>query len=383
LTAQLADALRNAVKRRTLARLGKPGVLLSGGADSRVCVFGAETPEKVSCYTLFDEPNEELATARRIVAAAGAAHTPLPRDADYYALNAENSIRIAGGMWSFVDTHYTGMIPRFSAEKLGTVMTGCYVDYMLKGLAANRQHRRLFGRVLPLYDFAPFNFQFYSEHQPVAEPWQTQLQQRWQNRFPAHLRENYAANRLALEDLRLRPLAREADAAGRGILWRTLPWDPPIADTEVLAVFEKMSPASKVNGIVFGRAVAEVCGAAGRSIANNNYGTPVGASEQQRTAWFLWAVAKRKVRRALGLAPVRGGAVSTGSWPVWEYYLGHSPTVAQWWADVAPGERARFTGWLGEDPWKKSPAEAAEADAMQMARVLTLQRWLRQRGLTA
>ena len=159
LTTQLAEAFRRAVKRRTLARLGKPGVLLSGGADSRVCVFGAETPAAVSCYTLYDEPNEELATARRIAAAAGAQHTALQREPDYYALHADNSIRLVGGMWSLVDTHYTGMIPQLAAENLGTILTGCYADYMFKGLMFNRRHRLLFGRVLPLYDFAPFNFE--------------------------------------------------------------------------------------------------------------------------------------------------------------------------------------------------------------------------------
>ena len=382
MTGRLADALHRAVRRRTLTRLGRPAVLLSGGADSRTVAFGAEDPTQVVCFTLFDEPNEELKTAHRIAVAAGAQHVPLQRDTDYYARNAEESVRISGGMWSLVDTHYTGMIPQLSAQGIGSLLTGCYADYMFKGLMFNRQFRLLFGRALPLYDFAPFDFSFYIQKAPLRAAWQERVRERQCHRFPQALRNGDDGARLAIEDLRLRPLAREADVAGRSILLRTLPWDHLLSDTDILRVYERMSAELKLNGIVFGRAVAELCGPAGRAIPNNNYRTPVGASETERALWFLAAVLKRKVRRALGTERKRGGAVTTGSWPEWSYYLAHSPAVTQLWSEPKSSERELFTDWLGQDPWSLSQHDWARQDALQFARLLTLRIWLRERRIS-
>lgn len=377
----LSDALRGAVRRRTLARLGRPGVLLSGGADSRAAVFGAESPQKVACFTLYDEPNEELITAQRIAKAAGAAHSALQREPDYYLRHAEKSVRISGGMWSLVDSHYTGMIPRLTGENLGSLLTGCYVDYMLKGLSFNRRHRQLLGRALPLYELSDFDFWFYTQRMTLAAAWEKQVLQRMGDRYPDSLQGDALTARLALEDQRLRPLAREADAAGRLILWRTLPWDPPIVDNAILEVFGRMPVSAKLNGIAFGRAVARICGVRGDGIPNNNYGTPVGASEAKRQFWFLWAVAKRKLERVTSFNQRTPGYV-TGSWPAWSQYLASSPTAAQIWADVRADERERFGDWLGSDPWQSSLEQWAARDATGFARIITLKLWLRLRGVT-
>jgi hypothetical protein len=170
--------------------------------------------------------------------------------------------------------------------------------------------------------------------------------------------------------------------AGRSILLRTLPWDHLLSDTDILRVYERMSAELKLNGIVFGRAVAELCGPAGRAIPNNNYRTPVGASETERALWFLAAVLKRKVRRALGTERKRGGAVTTGSWPEWSYYLAHSPAVTQLWSEPKSSERELFTDWLGQDPWSLSQHDWARQDALQFARLLTLRIWLRERRIS-
>lgn len=377
----LAAAMIKAVRRRTLPRLGRSVVLLSGGADSRCILFGAQDPAKILGFTLFDEPNEELATARKLAATAGAAHHPVQRDPDYYAANADESLRIAGGMWSAVDAHYTGAAAAIRALDPGTVLTGCYADYMFKGLLLNRRYRTLLGRNLPLFKLAPFASDYYQSVVQLAGAWQARVDERLLTRFPADLRENYADRRLMVEDLRLRPLSREPDSSGRLFLWRTMPWDHLLSDTDILDVYGRLSPEMKLNGIVFGQAVGRVIGPAARRIPNNNYGTPVDASEFERAAWFLWAVLKRKVRRATGRESTVPRLATSGSWPNWSYYVANSPVLARLWAGPSDAERKLFSDLLGRDPWQMTMADWGRADAMLFMRLFSARLWLRQRNL--
>ena len=382
---ELADALTHAVRLRTNRRLGPAAVLLSGGADSRAMLFGAEFPESVTCFTLFDQPNAELDTARALAAAAGARHEALQRAPDYYAEHAERAVRISAGMWSIVDAHYTGVVDRLAHPRFGSVLTGCYADYLLKGLSFNRRHRLLFGRALPVYEFAPFSPAYYHAHAVLREPWQRGVDARLSERYPQALRERYPASALELESLRLRPLSREADASGRSILWATTPWAPVFADQIFLDVYQRIPAADKLNGILFGKSVARMTGDRARGIANSNFGTPVGASERVRIAAFLVAVGRRKLRRLGGLEPSRSAyeaqTHTTGSWPNWRAYLAASPMIARLWEAPSAAERELFADLLGQDPWRSSVQAWAAQSPLLFARILTSRLWLRQRGL--
>jgi asparagine synthase (glutamine-hydrolysing) len=376
---ELAAALRHAARRRTLPRLGRPAVMLSGGADSRAILYGADDPSRVLCFTMYDEPNAELATASRLARVAGAEHIALPRSPDYYGETAADAVRIAGGMWSIADSHYLGFVPTFAAHNPGTVLTGCYADYMFKGLAFNRGYRSFLGRNLPLRNLAPFDFQFYHPHVRLGAGWQAKVTSRLELRFPAALRSDYARNALAIESIRIRPFIREADAIARTTLWRTLPWDPFLADSDVLQAYGRLSVDQKLNGEVFGRAVGRVIGPAARRIPNNNYGSRVDASHLNRVARFAAASAARKVGRVLGRATDEWKLATTGSWPNWRYFVAHSPSLAALWADPAPDERALFTDFLGRDPWATPIRQWAVEDHMLYLRLITVRIWLRQR----
>jgi asparagine synthase (glutamine-hydrolysing) len=121
---RLADALTSAVRKRTLPRLSKVAVMLSAGADSRAALFAACIPNEVSCFTFYDEPNEELRGAKALAAAAGARHVGYERNRDYYIENASEAVRVSGGMWSVESAHSTGFIRAIAKQSFGTVMTG-------------------------------------------------------------------------------------------------------------------------------------------------------------------------------------------------------------------------------------------------------------------
>ena len=111
--------------------------MLSSGADSRAPLFAACNPSKVTCFTFYDEPNAELRGAQAW-ATVGARHIPLKRNSEYYIENAAQAVRMSGGMWSTDSAHYGGFIDRLQEENPGVVLTGCYADYLFKGLSYNR-----------------------------------------------------------------------------------------------------------------------------------------------------------------------------------------------------------------------------------------------------
>lgn len=381
LAEELAAALGNAARRRTLSRLGKPVVFLSGGADSRAALFGASDPSLVTAFTLCDEINPEVKTAQKLAKTAGAAHIVFKRDLDYYPRGGESSMKIAGGMWSLADAHYTEAAPQISALNAGVILTGCYADYMFKGLLINRQHRKMFGRNLPLYDIGKFNHEYYQPLVNIAPAWNKRVKIRLNNRVSENLQRNYQSNILRVEDLRLRPLSREPDVSGRLYLWRTQPWDPFLMDKDVLAVYGKMSPECKINGIIFGKAVGKIIGPEGRKIPNNNYGTPVNAGESKRVFWFLHAVVKRKLQNLSRSKAELNGLATPGSWPNHAYVVANSPVIRSIWNEMSLEHRTLFKEILGEDPVATSLSDWSVHNLMLFNRIISIHLWMKSRNI--
>ncbi len=376
----IADALRLAARRRTAEILGKPGLLLSGGLDSRAILFGARDPRLVECATFCDSENAEASTARQLAAVAEAPYHLLLRDPEHYAKGAMASVRISGGMWSIQDAHYHGLIEELKGLGAGVVLTGCYADYLLKGLAFNKEPVSLFGMALPIYKQRGYDPCFYQPHFVLAAEWNARVAARLAGRFPAALRNDCSA----VEDLRIRPLSREADAMGRHYLMRTLPWEPVMADKGIVDLYARMPPSLKNDFCVYSRAVGRVVGKPGRHVLNNNYGTRLDAGPLRVAATETIRRLERKWRTFNDRRTGRASNTTTaGSWPEFSFYVARSPLIAELWSSPSPFIRELFTAMLGRDPWGTPlPSWGSEAPDLFL-RLLTVKLWLelRQRAL--
>ena len=372
----IAEALRTAAQRRTATVLGKPCLLLSGGLDSRAILFGANNSRQVECATFCDRENAEANTARQLAAAAESPYHLLRRDPEHYAKAARASVRISGGMWSIQDAHYHGLIKELKGLGIGVLLTGCYADYLLKGLAFNKEPLKLFGRALPIYKLKNFDPCFYQPHFTLSAEWNARVAARMDQRFPAILRNDCTL----VEDLRIRPLSREADAMGRHYLMRTMPWDPVMADKGIIELYARMPPALKMDFRIYSRAVASVVGKPGRHILNNNYGTPlesgyvrVATADMQRRLARKWkAFNDRRLERP-------ADPTTAGSWPEFSVYVAGSPLIAELWSAPSPFIRELFTAMLGKDPWGISLRRWGYESVDLFLRLLTVKLWLEQR----
>lgn len=374
---ELAAAITAAVRRRTLPRLGTSALMLSGGADSRAVLYAACDPAAVTSITLYSEPNAELAIARALAERAGSPHLALRRSFEYYGEHAPETVRVSGGMWNALDGHWTGFVPEISRLGAETLLTGCYADYLFKGLASNRRRRTLLGRDLPLYEFAPYADRWYVPSGPVGERWRGAVRERRAAHFAGlDLADGSDEGRWRVELRRVRPLSRAAGTAGRLVLERTVGWDPIFADDALIDLYQRVPPSLKLNGQVWERAVARICRAAG-DVVNNNSQSPIGASETRKVLSFLYGVAYRKVRkRDLDGTPL-GGGHSRGSWPDFNHYLRQSRVVPDFWAERAPETTEVLADLLGEDPNERTvPEWVRHVGAHAFFRALTLKLWL-------
>jgi asparagine synthase (glutamine-hydrolysing) len=376
----LANALRTAGKRRSASVLGLNGLLLSGGADSRALLYSAAEPQLVETLTFCDAANPEAAVAGQIAAVANSPHHLLFRSPEHYAHGALETVRITGGMFSIKDAHFHGFLPALQKLGLGNLMTGCYTDYLLKGLAYNKSPYRLFGRPLPIDRPTAFSMEYYQPFSAIRAEWRTQVDARLEEWFTSNARATYDSDPDQIADLRVRPLSREADAMGRLFMLRTLPWDPVMLDNEVLDMYLRIPKRLKLNARVFRAAVTKIVPPAARSIPNNNDFSPLDSPESVRVLRYV----SRKIADRLFSSGSVGFAdqLSTGgSWPNFVYFAKTSLELEKLWCDPTPGQRELLTDLLGEDPWRRSLAAWADFDIDLILRLITLKLWLGLRGV--
>src|SRR6185369_3759633 len=244
LSEKLATAIEQAVGKRTLPLLGKSAVALSGGLDSRTILCSSPDRPAILTFSCYDSENLEFRTARSIAQAAGAQFVPLQRSIDYYGDHAALGVRISGGMGCIASNHFLGFRPQLKELGVQNLLTGCYCDYLFKGLAFNKRTNRW----TTLERLGPFDFSYYFKHFHSDTPLAGKVRQRLESIFPADLRRyDSPAVVHSVEQRRMFPLAYEEDNAERTIPQRVMGWYVPVADNAVMDVLQSMSCGMKLN----------------------------------------------------------------------------------------------------------------------------------------
>jgi asparagine synthase (glutamine-hydrolysing) len=371
LAAELAHALKASVRRRTLARLGKPVIALSGGLDSRLLLASVADPTRALAFTCYDQPNRELQVAARLASAIGVPFLPLQRSPDYYAENAELGVRVSGGMGTFANNHFLGVLRRLQTEGMGVMLTGCYCDYLFKGLPLNRRTHWLTGRER----LAPFSYQFYFSRRFPSTPLAHQVRQRWDARFPDALRaQDSDAKVFDLEVRRTFPLCYEGDNQQRVVPQRLVHWALPASDRQVLDVYRRIPSRMKLNRSLFSRtARILLADSPALRVPDANTGAPLNASPLRHALSANWLRLKRRI------ANRRPALRSDGSWPNWQYYLAHSPKLAELWHRPNPEAFGFFRRVMGWSSVPRAPQEFEDGRVFLFVALLTQKLWFEQR----
>lgn len=371
LAAELAESLVKAVRRRTHARFGRTGIGLSGGIDSRVMVSAAVDGCKITAFHLYNTPNREFRIARAIARACGVDFVPIQREFDYYGNGIEAAARISAGMGSVASNHFLGIRGRLKEFDIENLLTGCYCDYLFKGLALNT----LEGKLLRTERIGPFRFSFYRVCYWNRTRFQQEVAARLEDQFPESVRTDLTEEDwLVIERKRTFPLAYEADLAQRVIPQRVLPWYVPVVDNDVVDTYLKIPPRFKLNGSLFKRVALLLCEEAVKRIPDSNTGAPLDAFRLRYSLCrFHTAVCNRLREKAFPRMSTRG------SWPNWKYYIMHSRVIEALWERPNPLARDMLLKLVGYDPLCKKPREFSTRDTEFFLRLLTLKAWFERR----
>jgi asparagine synthetase B (glutamine-hydrolysing) len=367
---ELADSVRRAVQRRTSAALGRTAVALSGGLDSRVVLACSADKEQTFAFCCYDETNRELKTAEAVARSLSARFIPMRRDPDYYADYAEQGVRISGGMGNFANNHFLGVIPRLKQEGMSNLLTGCYCDYLFKGLPLNRRTHWLTRREA----LAPFRDEFYFDHVPASSTLAARASERWQARIPEELRRQQTPSAIfQVEARRTFPLSYEGDNQQRLVPQRIAGWCPPLIDRDVLDVYCRLPYNFKLNRSVF-RKAAVALAADVRAIPDAN----TGAALDARAGWE-W-VRSQQLRAQRTWRRVRRSTATDGSWPNWQEYLTRSRKIDALWKRPNPDAMDLFQRILGRSDVLSRADDLKHQQPFLFVGLLTAKLWLDQRA---
>ena len=367
---QFAAAFRQAVAKRTLPLLGKSAIALSGGLDSRTVLCAAPDRQALLSFSFYDQENLELHIARSIAQAAGVEFIPLKRPFDYYGDHAALGVRISAGMGCIASNHFLGFRSHLRDLGVQNLLTGCYCDYLFKGLALNKRvnlwttRERLNG----------FDFSYYFGHSRSSTPLGAKVQRRLEDIFPAALRRyDTEAVVQTVEQRRMFPLAYEEDNAERTIPQRVMGWYVPIADNGLMDVIQNMSCAMKLNRSLFAKTVGRICGDTIASIPDANTGVPVSASVLRE------ACSTHLQRAGSLLRKFKPSPATNSSWLNWGYYARHSKVVQSLWSAPNPDALDIFRQVLGNDAFNLDPVAYEGRRLGVFMQLFTLKLWFDQR----
>lgn len=369
LAGQLAAALREAVRRRTLPRLGPVAVALSGGLDSRVVLASTGNREHTLAFSCYDQPNREFRTAEAIARRLSIPFLPLQRGPDYYAEHAERGVRISAGMGSLANNHFLGVLPRLQQEGIETLLTGCYCDYLFKGLPLNRRIHPLTGRE----SLAPFRDQFYFDHVAARTPLGEAARERSASRIPKqfHSQDTDAAV-FEVEARRTFPLSYEGDNQQRLVPQRIMGWTPPFVDRDVLELYRRVPYRFKLNRSIF-RKVAVALTPSLREIPDANTGAALGASP---VAEILRA---SEVRLSRAWRRLHRSGASDESWPDWTNRVTHGGALEALWKRPNADAMSLFKRVLGPDAALDNSKVLQRNRPFLFLGLLTAKLWMDQR----
>lgn len=374
-TSILKDAIIKSVQKTTHPYWGSHGIFLSGGADSRAILFSALGRSKLQAATFYDVKNEEFNTAHELAQRAKVPHHGLAREFDHYILSLEKYAKTCQGVGALNDNHYLSFYPQIIALGAENWHTGCFADWLFKGLAYNTGYKKLLGKVLPTWKtLAPFKLSFYKSPAKINSSYSILVEDRIQQRYSHIKPDSYdEINVWEIEKSRLWPMNREADFGGRSTLYADFNWTPLFATNELIDAWSRIPYYHKLNGLAWKKAVAQICKDAS-DIKDNNWGGKLDASLFMNTINFIKEVIRRKYFRN-NKDKTSNQLHTTGSWPNFNVYLTHSKALSQKWLSLKSDNNQMLSDIMGFDVFSLSPQEWSKLNADLFFRLLIIAQW--------
>ncbi len=322
LVKELSKALSKSIERRTHKYFGKKVVFLSGGTDSRMILANSADP-KTDAITLYNQENHEIKITKNIAKLLNVKHELIKRNENYYLDSFDSSIMNNSGRSLPIDDHFLNLKNNEKIKKYDTILTGCYADWMFKGIALDRKQLSFFliGK-LPLYKLKNFNFNFFAKRTLLKEKYEVMIRERENKIFVD--KESHLSNEIG----RIFPLFQEETSSTRMTLQQFFSWDSIFSDNDVIKVYEQIPAKYKINSEVYDRAVSLILDKV-KNIPHANKKHKIGINKYYGTILYIFSMLKNKILK-LSKIKETNSVAGDGSWINFKAYANDTKIKTLW-----------------------------------------------------
>ena len=321
---KLSKALSKSIERRTVKPFGKKVVFLSGGTDSRMIIANSSDPN-IDAITLYTEENHEIKVTKNIAKLLNVKHQLIKRDIDYYFNSFDSSIKINGGRSLPIDDHFLNLKNDIRIKKYDTILTGCYADWMFKGIALDRKQISFFTFKLPLYKLQNFHYNFFSKRTLLKQKYEKMIREREDRIFLD--KKSHINNEIS----RIFPLFQEETSATRSTLQQLFPWDSIFSDNDVIEAYSQIPVKYKINSEVYDRAVSKILKKV-KNIPHANKRHKIGINKYLGAILYTISTIKNKIFKLIRIKktdPIAGES----SWISFKEYA-KSKSIIKLWEEI-------------------------------------------------
>ena len=305
LVKKLSKALVKSIEKRTLKYYGKKGVFLSGGTDSRMILANSTDPE-TEAISLYNIENNETRLTKKIAKSLKKKLHLIKREDNFYYKSFDESIKINGGRCSPTDDHFLNLKNNEVIKKYDTILTGCYADWLFKGIALDRKQFSFLNKKLPLYKLKDFNYDFFSKRTQLDKKYEELIKEREDNIF--FDKETHINNEIC----RIFPLFQEETAATRLTLQQLFPWDSIFSDNDLIEIYQQIPAKYKINSEVYDKAASLILNKV-KNIPHSGKRHKIGINKHYGAFIYLFKVKIDKILKLLRIKKVNL-ITGDGSW---------------------------------------------------------------------
>ena len=321
---KLSKALSKSIERRTVKPFGKKVVFLSGGTDSRMIIANSSDPN-IDAITLYTEENHEIKVTKNIAKLLNVKHQLIKRDIDYYFNSFDSSIKINGGRSLPIDDHFLNLKNDIRIKKYDTILTGCYADWMFKGIALDRKQISFFIFKLPLYKLQNFHYNFFSKRTLLKQKYEKMIREREDQIFLD--KKSHINNEIS----RIFPLFQEETSATRSTLQQLFPWDSIFSDNDVIEAYNQIPVKYKINSEVYDRAVSKILKKV-KNIPHANKRHKIGINKYLGAIFYTISIIKNKIFKLMQIKKT-DPIVGESSWISFKEYA-KSKSIIKLWEEI-------------------------------------------------
>ena len=269
-------------------------------------ILANSADRNLDAITLYSEDNHELKVTKSIAKTLDVNHILIKRDKDYYLDSFDSSIRINGGRSLPIDDHFYNLSKDLNIKKYDSILTGCYADWIFKGIALNRKQVSILKYKLPLYKLKKFSYNFFSKRTQLKKKYEEKIKEREDQIF---LDKN---SHLNCEIVRIFPLFQEETSATRLTLQQLFPWDSIFSDNDVIKVYSQIPADFKLNSELYDKAVSKNLQKV-KNIPHANKRHKIGINKYLGATLYVISIIKNKLLKLIRIKNINSVA-GEGSW---------------------------------------------------------------------